>query len=83
MQFSSNSLGKFAVFLNLLANFSPSNAIPAGTGYLGCYVDSTDRIMSVWANGVGNNDDNLTNDFCAYECRGYNYFGTEAGQHTP
>jgi hypothetical protein len=39
--------------------------------------------MSIWANGYGNNDANLTNDFCAYECRGYNYFGTEAGQPTP
>jgi hypothetical protein len=86
MWFSLNSLGCFAVSLSLLAispNAIPAgsgyHAIPAGSGYLGCYVDSaTDRIMSVY-----NNDPSMTNDFCAYECRGYNYFGTEFGLSTP
>jgi hypothetical protein len=49
MRLSLASMGGFAVSLSLLATSpTPSIAIPAGTGYLGCYVDSqTERIMSV------------------------------------
>ena len=71
---------KLAATLSLLTSFNRANAVPLGSGYLGCYVDGPDRIMSVWANGVDVSDPNMTNDFCEYQCRGYNYFGTEAGQ---
>jgi hypothetical protein len=75
-----DTLGGFALFLSLLATTpTPSNADPAGTKWIGCYVDSESRVLSVWANGVNNYVTSMTNEMCASECSGYNYFGTEAG----
>jgi hypothetical protein len=80
MRYSLDALGGFALFFSLLATTpTPSNADPAGSRWIGCYVDSENRVLSVWANGVNTDVSSMTNELCASECSGYNYFGTEAG----
>jgi hypothetical protein len=86
MRCSLDALGGFALLFSLFSTTpTPSNADPAGFRFIGCYVDTENRVLSVWANGVNNNAGvaTMTNELCASECSGYNYFGTEYGLTTP
>jgi hypothetical protein len=86
MRCSLDALGGFALLFSLLTTTpTPSKADPEGYRFIGCYVDTENRVLSVWANGVNNNAGvaTMTNELCASECSGYNYFGTEYGMTTP
>ena len=53
MRYPLDALGGFALLFSLLTS-TPilSNANPAGYEFVGCYVDSDTRVLSVWADGV-------------------------------
>jgi hypothetical protein len=58
---------------NAYSSYNPSNSAPAGTPYLGCFVDNGARILP----GGVISADNMTPAVCAANCAGYSYFGTE------
>jgi hypothetical protein len=60
----------------------PSPILLAGYEFVGCYIDSDTRVLSVWADGVNSRVSTMTNELCASQCVGYLYFGTEDCQTT-
>ena len=65
----------------LATAISPLAALaPPGSSYLGCYVDSDNRIMSIWADGVDRGNSSMTVELCAGKCAGYSLFGVEASK---
>jgi hypothetical protein len=83
MRYPLDALGGFALLFRLLtSNPTLCNANPAGYEFVGCYVDSNTRVLSVWADGVNNRVSTMTNELCASQCVGYLYFGTEDCQVT-
>jgi hypothetical protein len=79
MQYPLDALGSFALLFCLLTSTPTlSNANPASYEFIGCYIDSDTRVLSVWADGVNNEVSTMTNELCASQCVGYLYFGTEA-----
>jgi hypothetical protein len=78
MRYPLNALGSFALLFSLLASTPTlSNANPAGYEFVGCYVDSDTRVLSVWPDGYNSRVSTMTNELCASQCVGYLYFGTE------
>jgi hypothetical protein len=83
MRYPLDALGGFALLFSLLASTPTlSNANPAGYEFVGCYVDSNIRVLSVWPDGFNSRVSTMTNELCASQCVGYLYFGTEDCQTT-
>jgi hypothetical protein len=62
--------------LSVYAQKLPITSPVSGFGYLGCFVDSSARILGV----LKSTSDSLTEAKCANLCKGYKYFGLENGE---
>ena len=56
--------------------YDPSDSAPAGTPYLGCFVDTAARVLPEHIIST----DDMTPAVCAANCAGYAYFGTQWGR---
>ena len=56
--------------------YNPSDDAPAGTPYLGCFVDTAARVLPEHIISA----DDMTPAVCAANCAGYAYFGTQWGR---
>lgn len=61
---------------NAYKSYSPQDSAPAGTPYLGCFVDAGVRVLPERVISTGD----MTPAKCAANCAGYPYFGTEWGR---